>query len=79
MDTKKIRNPPIWCIWRYITGGRAFQGIFLEVCSFRKGITPVGFAQAVQNCSRTKFFHGAAMAAMSARRASMGGGVVDLF
>ena len=47
--------------------------------SFRKGITLVGFAQAVQNCSRTKFFHGAAMAAMGARGASMGGGGLDVF
>ena len=78
VDTKKIRNPPEIHHPRYITGVRGVWGSFLEVRSFRKGITLVGFAQAVQNCSRTKFFHGAAMAAMGARGASMVGGGVQV-
>ena len=62
VDTKKIRISRDFHYPRYITGGRPVRASFLEVRSFRKGITLVGFAQAVQNCSRTKFFHGAAMA-----------------
>ena len=79
VHAKKIRISPNFHHLRHITGGWTVRDSFLEVRSFRKGITLVGFAQADQSSSSTKFFHGAAMAAMGARGASMGGAGVEVF